>query len=120
MRQAFALVSGVEGPEETRTEGYYANPIKVLRTIVQDQKDIAAFWRKVKEAGELDRVIGTLSVRVDRDCILHLRFDKQEAFFGRLRLVDHDDVVSVKGKVASYPAKRERALEVGRAYLEKV
>lgn len=120
VQQAFALVSGVDSPDVTRAEGHYGNPIAVFRAVVEDSKHIDAFWGRVKEAGELDAILETLGSRIDEDCQIYLRFDKQEAYLGRIRLADHDDVVSVKGKVAAYPAKRERALEAARGYLAGV
>lgn len=120
VRQAFAFVTGVEEPEVDRTEGYHRNPILVLTARLETRADIAAFWERVQAEGQLDAFLRELDVRIDEDCILHARFDKQEAFQGRLRLASHDDVISLKGKVAAYPAKRSQALEAARAYLEEV
>lgn len=120
VQQAFASVSGVESPEVSKTQGHHANPITIFTASLKDAGDIDAFWRRVREAGELDAILKTLDRRIDDDCQLYLRFDKQEAYLGRLRLADHDDVISVRGKVAAYPARRERALEAAASYLKGV
>ncbi len=120
VQQAFALVTGVGNPDVSKTQGYYGNPIVVFTARIKGAEAIDTFWRRVKEAGELDAILRTLERRIDDDCQIHLRFDKQEAFLGRLRVADHDDVISMKGKVAAYPAKRERALEAAASYLEGV
>ncbi len=44
---------------------------------------------------------------------LHLRFDKQEAYLGRLRL-GQSGVIKVIFKLEAYPARREKFLEVAR------
>lgn len=120
VRQALAFVSGVEEPEARHAEGHHGNPIAILTAKVSRAADIRAFWGRVKAEGQLGAVLSELGSRLDGSGQLFLRFDKQEAYRGRLRLVRHDDIVSVKGKVAAYPARRERALGVARSYLEGV
>ncbi|MFQ5908076.1 MAG: RNA-binding domain-containing protein [Thermoplasmata archaeon] len=118
VRRALAFVSGVEDPSANQTEGHHGNPITVLTATLSRAADIQSFWGRVKAEGQLAPIVSELEHRIDGDGRLFLRFDKQEAYEGRLKLVRHDDVVSVKGKVAAYPARRERALEVARSYLE--
>ncbi|MFQ5552342.1 MAG: RNA-binding domain-containing protein [Thermoplasmata archaeon] len=120
VRQAFAFVSGVEEPSVQRAEGHHGNPISILTITVSRSPEIRAFWARVKAEDQLRVLLGELESRLDGTGQLFLRFDKQEAYRGRMKLVRHDDVVSVKGKVVSYPARRERALEVARTYLEGV
>lgn len=118
VRQALAFVSGVEDPSAKQTKGHHGNPITVLTATLSRSRDIRSFWARVKAEGQLAPIVSELERRIDGDGKLFLRFDKQEAYEGRLKLVRHDDVVSVKGKVAAYPARRERALEEARSYLE--
>ncbi|MFQ6012434.1 MAG: RNA-binding domain-containing protein [Thermoplasmata archaeon] len=118
VRRALAFVSGVEEPSVQRAEGHHGNPISILTARLVRAADIRAFWDRVKAEGQLAPILSELERRVDGRGHLFLRFDKQEAYRGRLKLVRHDDIVSVKGKVSAYPARRERALEVARAYLE--
>lgn len=120
VRQAFAFVTGVEDPEMSQAEGYHGNPILVLTATLENSSDIAAFWERAKAEGQLEVVLRELDQRVDDDCNLFARFDKQEAYQGRLRLARHDDVISMRGKVAAYPAKRALALDAAREYLEGV
>ena len=119
VRKAFAFVSGVVDPTVEQAEGHHGNPITVLLASVRRPTEIRAFWERVRSEGQLEALLTELDRRLDARGHLSLRFDKQEAFGGRLRLVRHDDVVSVKGKVAAYPARRENALAVARAYLEE-
>jgi RNA binding exosome subunit len=118
--KAFTFVSGIESPEVTKAEGYHGNPITIFTGSLEDSRGIRAFWRRVEEAGELEAVLRDIGRRVDEECQLHLRFDKQEAYMGRLKIARHDDVVSVRGKVAAYPARRERAIQAVIQYLQEV
>ncbi|MCJ2532225.1 MAG: exosome protein [Candidatus Thermoplasmatota archaeon] len=119
VREALAFLSGVEDPAVEQAEGHHGNPISILIASLNRPSDIRAFWDRVRDHGQMAPLLAELGKRLDARGQLFLRFDKQEAYRGRMKLVRHDDVVSVKGKVAAYPARRERALEVSRAYLEE-
>ncbi len=119
VRKALAFLSGVEDPSVKRTEGHHGNAITVLTARLHRLPDIRAFWDRVRSQGQMPSILAELENRLDASGQLFLRFDKQEAYGGRIRLVRHDDVVSVKGKVAAYPASRDRAFAVAQAYLEE-
>ncbi len=119
VREALAFLSGEEDPSVKRTEGHHGNAITVLQASLHRLLDIRAFWDRVRSQGQMPSILAELEARLDARGLLFLRFDKQEAYGGRIRLVRHDDVVSVKGKVAAYPASRDRAFAVARAYLEE-
>ncbi len=117
---AFRFLTGVDEPDREEMEGLHGNPIVVLRATLERSKDVQTFWGRVKAGGALTPILRTLDRRVDDDGLLHVRFDKQEAYQERVAVASHDDVITLRGKVAAYPAKRERALKVARAYLEAV
>ncbi len=119
VREALAFLSGGEDPSVKRTEGHHGNAITVLKASLHRLPDIRAFWDRVRSQGQIPSILAELETRLDARGLLFLRFDKQEAYRGRIRLVRHADIVSVKGKVAAYPARRDRALEVARGYLEE-
>lgn len=114
--KAFAFVSGVNKPGEAEAQGFHGNPIIILRASVRQPRAIQAFWERVRKSGELDGVLKALDRRIDDDCRLHLRFDKQEAYRGRLKVVRHDDVVSLRAKVAAYPARKQEAVRAVESY----
>lgn len=120
VRMAFSFITGVEKPRETRGEGYHGNPIMIYTATLEGSAKIAEFWRRVGESGQLERILENLEERVDDECNLHVRFSKQEAFEGRIVVAAHGDVISLKAKIAAYPAKREKALEISRSYLQEV
>lgn len=118
--EALRFLTGATDPEREEAEGVHGNPIVVFRTTLERDGDVRRFWERVKAGGALASVLRTLERRVDDDCQLHVRFDKQEAFRGRVVVVRHDDVIQLRGKVAAYPAKRAKALDAARTYLEAI
>ncbi len=110
-----------EGTIETeRTEGHHGNPILLKRLRIQKDDAIAAFWRRVKDAGLLDRIIEDLDARIDEDAVVRVRFDKQSAYHGSIELARTDDVIAVQAKIASHPAKKSVAARVAREYLRRL
>ena len=85
-------------------QGYYKNPITLLKTRITDRQVIAGIVAKL--AGELnssDR--GILTTDFDRYVdrrTLYLRFDKQDAYRGKLRLA-HADPIRVKIRLSFPP-----------------
>jgi hypothetical protein len=110
-----------EGTIETeRTEGHHGNPILLKRLRIQKDDAIAAFWRRVKDAGLLDRILEDLDARIDEDAVLRVRFDKQSAYQGSIELARTDDVIAVQAKIAAHPAKKSAAARVAREYLRRL
>ena|SRR5437867_3387893 len=109
-----------DAPKVERTEGHHGNPILLMECRIADRDGIANFWGRIKEAGVLPQVLEGLQDRIDGDAVLHLRIDKQRAFAGAIELARHDDVISVRAKVAAHPANRATALRSAREYLQRV
>jgi len=101
-------------------EGHHGNPILILKCRVQKDDAINAFWRRVKDVGLLEKILENLEERVDEDAVLHLRFDKQNAYEGSFELATNDDVIAVRAKIAAHPAKRSVAVRVAREYLRRL
>lgn len=120
VRAALDFTTGGTRAVTATAEGYHGNPIVILQTELSRDEEIGRFWQRLTVEGQLGQVLGQLDQRLDDDLVLHLRLDKQEAFRERLRIVDHDDVITVRAKVEAYPAKREKALPAARRYLEGV
>jgi len=110
-----------DGTIETEpAEGHHGNPILLMRCRIQKDDVIAAFWRRVKGAGLLDRILETLDERIDEDAVLHLRFDKQKAFAGAIELALDADAIAVWAKIAAHPAKKSVAVRIAREYLRRL
>src|SRR2546427_9520097 len=98
-----------DGTIETEpAEGHHGNPILLMRCRIQKDDVIGAFWRRVKVAGLLDRILETLDERIDEDAVLHIRVDTQKAFAGAIELPPGAEAIAVRGKIAAPPAKKAR------------
>ncbi|MFP4197921.1 MAG: RNA-binding domain-containing protein [Methanomassiliicoccales archaeon] len=117
VREALFFASGAENIESIEAEGHHGNPITVLSTSLDRAREIREFFLRFEEEGRR-AILDTLEDRIDDDCNIHLRLDKQKALLGELRVVGGDDVISVRGKVASYPKRRGRAIEGMKGFLE--
>lgn len=116
VRMAMLNVFGDVGLEVSRTEGHHGNPISILEANFRDARTIDEFFRRLPDE-DIEAIIETLGKRVDDGCNLFLKLDKQQAFSGSARLGSGDDVMSVRAKVRSYPAKCEVAQKAVREYL---
>jgi RNA binding exosome subunit len=58
------------------------------------------------------RLKNEIYYRVDDDCVLHIRFDKQAAYCGNAQLATTGDTISTEIKLRAYPARREKAIAV--------
>ena len=110
VKQAMALASGSDEIVETRTTGHFGNPILLLETDLTRAGDMRKFLKTLGGAGILDHIMEQVEQRLDDECILHFRLDKQRAYSGELALAENRDVIDVGMKVAAYPARREIAL----------
>ncbi len=114
--QALKFASGAEDVERTVSEGYHGNKITVLTAWVRRKKQIDTFFSKLGR-DDLLSLSETLDKRVDEDGDLFLRLDKQKAFLGELKVLDGEDVISVRGSVKAYPKRRDIVLAVVEEYL---
>lgn len=103
-------------PECEITEGYYKNPVLILHDKIVKKKDIKDFIQILDKIGSFDkkRILTELENKMDDTGNLFLRFDKQQAYLGELKIVEHGDSIHVKIKMAAYPAKKEIAMKLAR------
>ncbi len=100
---------------KSRVKGHYGNEMVLLEAKLTKSKDIRRFLDLISDQlppSDLSRLRSEMSERVDDECVLHIRFDKQEAFMGRLALAKRGDVISARLKIKAYPASKENALGV--------
>jgi hypothetical protein len=107
-------------PEEYEIErvtntGFHGDRIVVLSARVENADDVRHVLSKVAELPDIERVLDELDDRVDDNCSLFLRLDKQAAFGGEARL---GQGLTLRAKVEAYPAKHEAAVENAREALE--
>jgi RNA binding exosome subunit len=96
----------------TPTEGHFGNPIIILEG--KDRgKDCARFMELIKSSlfeDELETLKSERCERIDDECCFHIRFDKQAAYEGKVRIATTPDAIIAKIKLKSFPANRENAI----------
>jgi RNA binding exosome subunit len=113
-----AAVRALAGPAsgdlafgETAVEGSHGNRILILEAQVrsaQAERALFASLARDDPAGA-SRLAAEVEQRLDEHLNFFARFDKQEAFRGRVALASSDDAVTFRGKVRSFPKTGEDA-----------
>jgi len=97
----------------------HGNKILILSIELTKQKEIVPIFQKLGKA-LCEQIAGRLEERIDEDCTLYLRLDKQELVQEKYVLAHHGDVLSVTGKIVSHPAKKEIAVIKMREFLDSL
>lgn len=106
---------------ETVAEGFQEKKIIILKIILEKDRDINEFMKKLLERlseAQKQQLIEQEN-RLDEHLCYYMRFDKDYLFENKLVLTDAGNCVHVKLSVASFPKKREVALGVIRSLFEK-
>ena len=106
------FASGTEDISVTRTEGHFGNPISIFEVELTRSSDMKRFLARMRETGIADSLAGQEDARTDEDSTFHFRLDKQKAYREELALAEGKDVIDVRLKVATYPARRESAVRM--------
>ena len=107
-------------PKSELTEGYYKNSVLILSDKITKKRETRNFVKILNELPVPDkkRISHQLENKIDDNGNLFLRFDKQRAYLGDLKVIEHGDPIHVKIKIAAYPAKKEIALKLAREMFE--
>jgi len=100
------------------SEGLHGNPITVIDVNLKHSKEFERLFSNIG-AGPLKDVLDHIEERVDDDCILYMRLDKQKAVGGVYEISHTGDVISITAKVVAHPAKKEIAVENAKQYLTR-
>jgi len=90
-----------------KLDGSFGNEIITLRLEFKKQGEVNKLVEFVKEKVKLDDI----DSHITDDGRFWVRFDKQKAFEGDIEL-GGEDTIQMKGKVAAFPAKREKAVKL--------
>ncbi len=97
---------------EVPLEGHYKNPIVIIRFEIRDKNSAQKAVEHIfSELDEIDKkiIVDSLDLRMDSSN-LYLRFDKQQAYLGKIRLLQGDDVI--KAKISLMPhIRRKHSIE---------
>ncbi|AMH95073.1 exosome subunit [methanogenic archaeon ISO4-H5] len=117
--QTFRDLVGTDEFQTDVSESEHGNQMLIMQHMVTKQKEMdEIFARLGKEL--LQDLMDDLENRIDEDCVFYTRLDKQKAVCGEYRVAHHGDVISITGKVASNPARKEVAMENMSQFLKKL
>jgi RNA binding exosome subunit len=100
--------------ERAANEGHHGDRIVVLSSRVETADEMRHVLSTVAELADADGLLSELDERVDDNCSLFLRFDKQAAYRGEVGL---GEGITFRAKVEAYPAEKEAAVENAREAL---
>ena len=101
------------------SEGLHGNPITVIDANLKHSKEFERLFRNIGPE-PLKDVLDHIEERVDDDCILYMRLDKQKAVQGVYEISHSGDVISVTAKIVAHPAKKEIAVKNAKEYLTRM
>lgn len=109
-------------PEDTdieteEAEGHFGNPVRLLKARFENAAEIRGFFDKLGPHFR-DRVLDQLDSRLDDDCNLWIRLDKDAALDGDVLPARGEGIVA-RVKLAAFPANRENAEESARDLLAR-
>ncbi|KAF5422111.1 MAG: hypothetical protein C5S44_05345 [Candidatus Methanocomedens sp.] len=105
---------------ETVTTGYHGNSIIVMEAELKQNKDCQYVVDLIREhlgPVGISQLAAELPQRVDYDCNLYIRFNKQEAYLGKLMTTIKSDSILVRIKIKAYPARADKAIQVALSLL---
>ena len=108
--------------EKIENSGYYGEPLRIIGTRLKRNKDcgiILEFIRSSLNKAEISYIISELEERIDDGCTFYLRFDKQAASEGILKLCESSSAITCRIKVKVYPAKKELAVSSMRGFFSE-
>ncbi|MBS7287914.1 MAG: hypothetical protein KIH01_04015 [Candidatus Freyarchaeota archaeon] len=99
--KALLFLSGGKGEVvREKVRGHYGNEVIIYRTKIsrKESEEVVKRLASLMEKDDKRRLGKQLSLRYDGHGNIFLRFDKQKAYLGEVRLSDYEDVVRVKVK----------------------
>lgn len=117
--QTFRDLIGTDEFQTDVSESEHGNQMLILQHMATKQREMdEIFSRLGKEL--LQALSDDLENRIDEDCVFYTRLDKQRAVCGEYKVAHHGDVISITGKVASNPARKEVAMDNMTQFLKKL
>lgn len=106
--QTFTDLIGTDEFQKDIVESEHGNTMTVLQYMMTKQKEMDALFTRLGPE-LLAQYLSDLDDRIDEDCVFYTRLDKQKAVCGEYAVAHHGDVISITGKIASNPARKEIA-----------
>ncbi len=114
VRTAVCNILPFSSPEKEIIEGYHKNQVILLHGKTSKKSEIKGFLKSLDNIKSSDkrRILRDLENKIDYKGNLFLRFDKQRAYLGDMKVVEHGGAIHLKLKIAAYPARKDTALKI--------
>ncbi len=106
--ETFGDLIGTNEFQKDIVESEHGNTMIVLQYMMTKQKEMDALFTRLG-TNLLEQYLSDLDDRIDEDCVFYTRLDKQKAVCSEYAVAHHGDVISITGKIASNPARKEIA-----------
>jgi RNA binding exosome subunit len=120
VENALKFAAGAGEVNKTHIAGHFGNRMTIMSMEMRIKKDIKDFIMRLKDAGILRSLVDEVEERIDEECVLHFRLDKQKAYEEMLELAHSNDVIDCGIKIAAYPARRENAVKIAKEIFKGV
>ncbi len=111
LEETMTELLGTDEFQEEISEGEHGNIMTILETRLTKQREFNSLFKKL--GPEICQwILDDIDNRIDEDCVLYMRLDKQKAVQGIYEVAHHGDVVAITGKVQSHPARKDVAVRV--------
>lgn len=97
-------------------EGYYGNPIKILKGKIDRNREMDDFFESLPKS-VIDKLQDQIERRIDERCNFFFRIDKGNAFDEEPTLTKAGNSIRIRARVESYPSKKETAVKKMEDYL---
>ena len=117
--ETFRQIAGTDEFQTDISESEHGNQMLILQHMITKQRDMDALFLRLGE-DLMRNFLDDMENRIDDDCVFYTRLDKQKAVQGIYAVAHHGDVISITGKVASNPAKKEVAMRNMTDFLQRL
>ena len=115
----FRQIAGTDEFQIDISESEHGNQMLILQHMITKQKDMDALFARLGK-DLMQNFLDDMENRIDEDCVFYTRLDKQKAVQGIYAVAHHGDVISITGKVASNPARKEVAMRNMTDFLQRL
>ena len=108
-------------PKQQQLDSYYGPSITWNTATDTRQKDIKQTLQNLKtltSQEDMQTIQETLPARTDKEGKLYIRYSKQHAYQGELKLQYSGDIIQVKIRIAAHPATRANILKTAEQVLQ--
>ena len=115
----FRQIAGTDEFQIDISESEHGNQMLILQHMITKQRDMDALFARLGK-DLIQNFLDDMENRIDEDCVFYTRLDKQKAVQGEYAVAHHGDVISITGKVASNPARKEVAVRNMTDFLQRL